>query len=412
MTDYDNSVAGLDRRHFLTGAGAAGLVTATGLVPWSAAEAAVPSAGSAERRLGLRVPPLWSAADRHGLVYGSSTATWQISDKAYAKLFARHAALLFTEDDLLWYRLKPTPDSDLDFSFGDRIIEFAERHHQIVLGAHLVWDEGFGEGWTEDDLFGMSEKRAREVLFGTMRATLQRYRGRVAAWIVVNEAIVNGTDESHHGLRMDVPWFQTIGPEYVGHAFDVAREEDPHALLVLNDFGYETVNEFRDRPEDKQRATLQVIDRLLERGHPVQAFGIQAHLLADRFHQRFHGPTYRRFLRELADRGLKILITEMDVLDDGLPADRERRDRMVAGIYRHYLDVALEEPAVKALVSFGLSDRYTWLQEDFPRDDDAPRRPLAFGDGMRAKPAYRAILRGLRHAPNRRRGLHARRQVG
>jgi endo-1,4-beta-xylanase len=84
---------------------------------------------------------------------------------------------------------------------------------------------------------------------------------------------------------------------------------------------------------------------------------------------------------------------------------------MVAGIYHRYLDVALEEPAVKAVVSFGLSDRYTWLQEDYPRDDGAPRRPLAFGDSLRAKPAYRAILRGLRRAPDRRPGLRARRHV-
>jgi endo-1,4-beta-xylanase len=388
--------------------GAAGLVAGTGLVP-SSAEAAA-RAGAAERRLGLDVPPLWGAADAHGLVYGSSIATWQL-DKGYSGLFARHAALLFTEDDLLWYRLKPTPDAELDFSFGDQIIEFAERHRQIVLGAHLVWDEGFGEGWTEDDLFGMSERRARRVLFGTARATLQRYRGRVAAWIVVNEAIVNGRDESHHGLRMDVPWFQTIGPEYVGHAFDIARDEDPHALLVLNDFGYETVNEFGDRPEDKQKATLQVIDRLLDRGHPVQAFGIQAHLLADHFAERFHAPTYRRFLRELEDRGLQVLITEMDVLDDGLPAAPHKRDRMIADVYRRYLDVALEEPVVKTVVSFGLTDRYTWLQEDFPREDGADRRPLAFGQALHAKPQYRAILRQLRHAPDRRRGLRARRHV-
>ena len=407
MTDHDTSTAALDRRHFLTGAGAAGLVTATGFVPWSAAAAAPPPLGTP----GLEVPPLWRAADMNGLVYGSSTATWQLSDKAYARLFARHAALMFTEDDLLWYRLKPTPDSELDFSYGDQIIEFAERHRQLVLGAHLVWDEGFGEGWTEDDLWGMTERRARQVLFGTLRAAVRRYRGRVAVWSVVNEAIVNGTDRGYRGLRKDVPWFETIGPEYVGRAFDLAREEDPHALLMLNDFGYETVNEYGDRPEDKQRATLQVIDRLLDRGHPVQAFGIQAHLLADRFHQRFHAPTYRRFLRELSDRGLTILITELDVLDDGLPADRNRRDRMVAGIYRRYLDVALDEPAVKAVVSFGLSDRYTWLQEDYPREDGAPRRPLAFADGLRTKPAYRAIRRGLRSAPRRRRGLPARRRA-
>ncbi len=415
MSEHDSidhaTGASLDRRHFLTGAGAAGLATTTGFMPWSAA-AATPARAAAGRPPGLEVPPLWAAADRNGLVYGSSTATWQLSDKAYARLFARHAALLWTEDDLLWYRVKPTPDAELDFSYADQIIDFAERHRQIVIGGPgLVWDEGFGEGWTEDDLWGMSEDRAREVLFGTMRATLRRYKGRVAVWSVVNEAIVNGTDEGYRGLRTDVPWFHTIGPGYVGRAFDIAAEEDPHAMLMLNDFGYEHVNEWGDRPEDKQRATLQVIDRLRDQGHRIDAFGIEAHLVGTEFHRRFHAPTYRRFLRELADRDLTILITELDVLDDGLPANRERRDEMVASIYGRYLDVALDEPAVKAVVTFGLSDRYSWLQEDYPREDGAPRRGLPFGEGLRAKPAYRALLRQLRRAPERRRGLRARRRV-
>ena len=70
--------------------------------------------------------PLWETAIRRGLVYGSSAATWQISDREYRRLFAREAAMLFTEDDLLWYRLKPAPDAELDFRFGDRIVGFAE----------------------------------------------------------------------------------------------------------------------------------------------------------------------------------------------------------------------------------------------------------------------------------------------
>lgn len=90
-------------------------------------------------------------------------------------------------------------------------------------------------------------------------------------------------------------------------------------MLVLNDFGYETVNQYGDRPVDKRHATLHDLDRLLDAGAPVHAFGVQAHLLADRFADRFHGGDYRRFLTEVARRGLKVVITELDVLDDGLP---------------------------------------------------------------------------------------------
>jgi endo-1,4-beta-xylanase len=135
---------------------------------------------------------------------------------------------------------------------------------------------------------------------------------------------------------------------------------------------------------------------------PVHAFGIQAHLLADQFRERFHAKQYRHFLRELADRGLKIFITEMDVLDDGLPAATGPRDRAVADVYRRYLDVTLEERDVAAVINFGLTDRYTWLDEDYPRDDGAHRRPLPFDDELHRKPAFYAISRALHGAPRRR----------
>jgi endo-1,4-beta-xylanase len=323
--------------------------------------------------------PLWETAMRRGLVYGSSTATWQISDPQYRRLFAREAAMLFTEDDLLWYRLKPTPTSDLDFRYGDRIVGFAEDHGMLVLGAHLVWDEGFGEGWTENDFYALDERAARDLLFGTVEATVRRYRGRVAAWIVANE-VFDG-----FGIRAEVPWYGTIGPSYVEEGFHVAHAADPDAVLLINDFGFET-GDGTSSAADRQQVALDVVDDLLAEDVPVHAFGIQAHLTAGGFAERFDPAAYRAFLSEIAGRGLKILITEMDVLAD---------------TYRRYLDAALEEPAVAALTTFGLSDRDTWLQEDFPREDGAPRRPLAFDDQLKPKPAFDALHAGLAGAAPR-----------
>ena len=77
------------------------------------------------------------------------------------------------------------------------------------------------------------------------------------------------------------------------------------------------------------------------------------------------------------------------------------RDRSVADAYRRYLDATLQEPAVVAVITFGLSDRYTWLQEDYPREDGAPRRPLPFDEGLRPKTAYRALTESLENAPPR-----------
>jgi endo-1,4-beta-xylanase len=84
-----------------------------------------------------------------------------------------------------------------------------------------------------------------------------------------------------------------------------------------------------------------------------------------------------------------------------MKADVGPRDAAIADIYSRYLDAALQEAAVGAVMTFGLSDRYTWLQEDYPRDDGTPRRPLAFDDALRPKPVYDALEEALANAPGR-----------
>jgi endo-1,4-beta-xylanase len=380
----------LTRRSALLGAASATAGLMSGALPGVAGAAA----SAAHRR------PLWKTAWERGIVYGSSIATWQL-DPTYSRLFAREAAIMWPEDDFLWYHVKASPRAPLDFSFAEQIVRFAERNGQLIIGAPgLVWDDGFGDGWANVDMFSFSERYARRLLFGTVGATVKRFKGRMDAWVVCNEVI--GVDPAKDGLRTDFPWYQTIGPEYVAESFHLVHSLDPDALLVLNEFGFEAVNEFGDQPEDKQRAALHVVDKLLKHNVPVQAFGVQAHLLADKFAQRFRPRSFKWFLQELADRGLQVLITEMDVRDDGLPPDRRIRDKGVAEVYKRFLDTALDVPRVKTVISFGLSDRYTWLQEDFPRDDGAPRRPLAFDQNLRPKRAFWAIRDAFVEADHRR----------
>ena len=76
-----------------------------------------------------------------------------------------------------------------------------------------------------------------------------------------------------------------------------------------------------------------------------------------------------------------------------------RAELDLADVYRHLLD----EPAVKAVLTFGLADRYTWLNEDRPRHDGHHRRPLPFGRHLRPKPAHDHARPGPRPPPPRRR---------
>lgn len=125
---------------------------------------------------------------------------------------------------------------------------------------------------------------------------------------------------------------------------------------MLNEFGFETVNGHGDQPGDRQQATLRVLDTLLDAGVPVHALGVQAYLLADQFPDRFDPAPNRRFLSDVADRGLQILITELDVLDDGLPDDQQVRDQVITDVYSRYLDGTLDQTAVTSVLTFGLTD--------------------------------------------------------
>jgi endo-1,4-beta-xylanase len=352
-----------------------------------------------------RIAPAWAApsgalyqaAAGKGILYGSSTATWQYEpDPAYAALFQREAGMLFTEDDLLWYRLRVSRNAPLDFSYGDRIVAFAQGNAQPVFGAHLVWDEGLGDGWYPDELYDLGQQEARDILFGTIQQEVTHYRGQMKAWVVANE-VTDGRRKDANGFWTVEPWYQTIGPTYVEEAFFLAQQQDPNALLVINDFGMEA-----DTNSPARRASmLKAIDYLKSKGAPVHALGIQAHLNSQGFARNFDTAAFRTFLSQVASRGLYIFITEMDVKDDGLKADITSRDVGVADVYSRFLSVALDEPAVKIVLNFGLSDRYTWLQEDYPRRDGAPRRPLPFDDQLQPKPAYNAILQAFANAPPR-----------
>ena len=107
--------------------------------------------------------------------------------------------------------------------------------------------------------------------------------------------------------------------------------------------------------------------------------------------------------------GLAIHITELDVDDYRAPGLLMARDQLVADEYTRFLEAALAEPAVNVVMTWGMSDRYTWLngEPDAPKRrglDGQPFRPLPFDRDFRPKPAAAALARAfaqaaIRHSP-------------
>jgi endo-1,4-beta-xylanase len=98
-----------------------------------------------------------------------------------------------------------------------------------------------------------------------------------------------------------------------------------------------------------------------------------------------------RFIAAVRELGLQVFITEMDVNDRALAAEIAGRDAAVAAAYRQYLELVLGDPAVRAVLTWGITDRYTWLGHEEGRADGKLERPLPFDAEGKAKAAFFAV---------------------
>lgn len=325
-----------------------------------------------------------------GLLYGAAGSYQTLSQNPeYAKLFAQSCGILVPENELKWYGLRPSPDG-FDFTQSDWLAQFTRQNGMLFRGHTLAWNQSNPE-WLKE----VTPRDAEKVLIKHISTVGKHYAGRIHSWDVVNEAIAGVPSPRADGLQTS-PWLALLDKNYIDIAFHAAAAADPKAMLVYNDAFVEY-----DTPEDNRtRAlTLKMLESLKSRKVPVHALGIQGHLRAAE--TRFNANKLRQFLRDVASMGLKILITELDASDKGLPADISLRDRAVAHAYEQFLSVVLDEPAVIAVLTWGLSDRYTWLSDFSPRSDRQPVRVLPYSENFRPKLAWNAIARAFDSAPKR-----------
>ena len=148
-------------------------------------------------------------------------------------------------------------------------------------------------------------------------------------------------------------WLKRFGPDYIDLAYHAAKQADPAALLVYNDWGCEGGEAWNDK---FRAVTLKFLEGALARKVPIEALGLQGHLSA------FGPPIDQKKLRDFLDRiramGLRILVTEHDVDDSKGPSDIALRDRAVGDASVRFLDVVLANQATLGVLTWGLSDRF------------------------------------------------------
>jgi endo-1,4-beta-xylanase len=183
--------------------------------------------------------------------------------------------------------------------------------------------------------------------------------------------------------------------------FEAAREAAPKAELVYNDYmGW-------GPGAAKHRAgVLRLLEGMRKRNVPIDTLGLQSHLTTDKGDISARAIAerereWRRFLGEATGMALNLVITELDVRDNNTPGDAAARDRAVADTTRAYLDLTLGYPQTNCVMVWGLVDRYSWLQDRWPRDDALPKRCCPYDNDYKPKPMRDAIADAFRMAPAR-----------
>jgi endo-1,4-beta-xylanase len=162
----------------------------------------------------------------------------------------------------------------------------------------------------------------------------------------------------------------------------------PTALLFYNETNLEGDSDWF---ENRRTATLKLLERLLSKNVPVQGFGIQSHLKT--YRAKYSEQTISKFLDEVGAMGLNVMLTEFDVADIKGPADPQKRDADIAALTRMYLDTAFSKPFVTGCLTWGLTDRYSWLSKtpSYMWSDGQLSRGLPLDANYQRKPMWNAM---------------------
>lgn len=297
-------------------------------------------------------------------------------------LITQHFNSLTSENDMKFENLQKK-EGVFTFTEADKLIHFAKEHQKNVRGHTLVW-----HNQTPDWVFEQSNDSIadRNTVLSRMQehisTVLGRYKGKIYAWDVVNEAVADSGSQ----LLRDSKWKSTVGDDFIDKAFEYAHLADPDALLFYNDYN-------ESNPEKREKIYT-LTKGLVERDVPIHGIGLQAHW-------NIIEPSYdhiRMAIERYASLGLQIHLTELDVsvfdFQDkrtNLIEPTEEMIELQTKRYQRFFEILREyKEEITAVTFWGAADDYTWL-DDFPVRG-RKNWPFLFDKDHHPKPSFWDIV--------------------
>ncbi|NQU85134.1 MAG: endo-1,4-beta-xylanase [Mariniphaga sp.] len=315
------------------------------------------------------------------------------NDEEMLGIIKREFNSISSENDFKWASIQPS-DDEWRFEVQDKFVKFGLDNNMHMLGHCLVWHSQVPRSLFRDaDGNQISKEGLLKKLDYHVLTLVDKYKGKMNAWDVVNEAI------EERGWR-NSNWVRIIGKEFMERAFNLAHEADPNAHLIYNDYNMDK--------KGKRDQVVEMVKDFKKRGIPIHGIGLQGHVGLDY-------PDLREFeasIKAFADEGMKVHITELDVTvlpydwgrtaeistnreyaaslnpyTEGLPKDVDKKlaDRYVElfKIFLKYRD------SMERVTFWGVSDDQSW-KNNFPMRGRTDY-PLLFDREHKPKSCYDAI---------------------
>ncbi|CAL9673748.1 hypothetical protein SUDANB1_07679 [Streptomyces sp. enrichment culture] len=314
----------------------------------------------------VQASTLGAQAAQSGRYFGTAVSAGRLGDGTYTGILDREFNSVTAENEMKWDATEPSRGS-FTFSRADQIANRAQARGQRLRGHTLVWHSQL-PGWVGSI---RDANTLRGVMNNHITTVMNRYKGRIHSWDVVNEAFADGGSGQMRGsVFRDV-----LGTGFIEQAFRTARSADPAAKLCYNDYNIENWS------DAKTQGVYRMVRDFKSRGVPIDCVGLQAHFGAG-------GPpgSFQTTLSSFAALGVDVQITELDIAQAPPTA------------YANTVRACMNVARCTGITVWGIRDSDSWRSGE---------NPLLFDRNGNKKPAYSATLTAMGGTPTAARATSA-----